>query len=139
MIDIRDRTACPTLEEIGEYVKNALFIQFCEDIKNRYKGKEKIEFSSCSWKFGWNVKWRKAGKNLCTIYPEKGYFSVLIVIGQKEKEAVEAVLEECTAELRELYYQTQMGNGQKWLMIDLEEKSKMYADIFHLLDIRKGR
>ena len=81
----------------------------------------------------------KAGKNLCTIYPEKGYFSVLIVIGQKEKEAVEAVLEECTAELRELYYQTQMGNGQKWLMIDLEEKSKMYADIFHLLDIRKGR
>ena len=33
MIDIQDRKHCPILEEIGEYVNNPLFTQFCTDIK----------------------------------------------------------------------------------------------------------
>lgn len=137
MINIQDREYCPALEEVGEYVNNPVFTQFCTDIKIRYNCKEKIEFSSCSWEYGWNVKFRKAGKNLCTIYPKEGFFSVLVVIGQKEKEAVEAILQEFTAELRDIYKQTKTGNGQKWLMIDLEDKEKMYGDIFRLIDIRR--
>ena len=138
MVDIQDRGYCPKLEEIGEYIKNPVFTQFCTDIKTRYNCNEKIEFSSCSWEFGWNVKFKKSGKNLCTIYPIEGYFTVLVVIGQKEMEAVHAVLEECTPELRDIYMQTKTGNGQKWLMIDLEDKEKMYSDIFRLIDIRRG-
>lgn len=137
MIDIQDRAYYPVLEEIGEYVNNPVFTQFCTDMKTRYNCNEKIEFSSCSWEYGWNVKFRKAGKNLCTIYPKEEYFSVLVVIGQKEKKAVEAILQECTAELKDIYNQTKTGNGQKWLMIDLEDKEKMYADIFRLIDIRR--
>lgn len=138
MVDIQDRGYCPTLEDIGEYIKNPVFTQFCTDMKTRYNCNEKIEFSSCSWEFGWNVKFKKSGKNLCTIYPREGYFTVLVVIGQKEMEAVHAVLEECTPELRDIYMQTKTGNGQKWLMIDLEDKEKMYSDIFRLIDIRRG-
>lgn len=138
MVDIQDRGYCPTLEEIGEYIKNPMFTQFCTDMKTRYNCNEKIEFSSCSWEFGWNVKFKKSGKNLCTIYPREGYFTILVVIGQKEMEAVHAVLQECTPELRYIYMQTKTGNGQKWLMIDLEDKEKMYSDIFRLIDIRRG-
>ena len=138
MIDIKNKGYCPVLEEIIEYIDNPVFSQFCVDIKTKYKCNEKIEFSSCSWEFGWNVKFKKSGKNLCTIYPKKGYFTVLVVIGQKEKEAAEAILLECTAELRDFYEQTKTGNGQKWLMIDLEGKEKIYEDIFHLIDIRRG-
>ena len=138
MVDIQDRGYCPTLEDIGEYIKNPVFTQFCTDMKTRYNCNEKIEFSSCSWEFGWNVKFKKSGKNLCTIYPREGYFTVLVVIGQKEMEAVHAILEECTPELRDIYMQTKTGNGQKWLMIDLEDKEKMYSDIFRLIDIRRG-
>lgn len=138
MIDIQAREYCPALEEIGDYVNNPVFTQFCADIKTKYNCNEKIEFSSCSWEYGWNVKFKKAGKNLCTLYPKDGYFTVLIVIGQKEKEAVEAILQNCTAELRDIYIHTKTGNGQKWLMIDLEDKEKVYADIFRLIDIRRG-
>ena len=46
-------------------------------------------------------------------------------------------MQECTAELRDIYNQTKTGNGQKWLTIDLEDKDKMYADIFRLIDIRR--
>lgn len=138
MINIQDKSYCPTLEEIGEYVSNPVFLQFCTDMKTKYKCNEKTEFSSCSWEFGWNVKFKKAGKNLCTIYPKEGYFTVLVVIGQKEKETAEDVLPECTPTLREIYEQTKTGSGQKWLMIDLEDKEEMYADIFRLIDIRRG-
>ncbi|PWM21296.1 MAG: hypothetical protein DBX97_02325 [Collinsella tanakaei] len=138
MINLQDKSYCPALAEIGELVKNPIFMQFCSDIKAKYKCSEKIEFSSCSWERGWNVKFRKAGKTLCTIYPREGYFTVMIVIGTREKEAVEVILPECTAELCEIYNQTKTGNGQKWLMLDLEDKEEMYRDIFRLIDIRRG-
>ena len=48
------------------------------------------------------------------------------------------MLKECTPELRDIYNQTKAGNGQKWLMIDLEDKGKMVADVLRLIDIRKG-
>lgn len=138
MMNLRDKSYCPALTEIGELIKNPVFMQFCSDIKAKYKCSEKIEFSSCSWESGWNVKFRKAGKTLCTIYPREGYFTVMIVIGTKEKQAVEVILPECTAELRKIYHQTKTGNGQKWLMLDLEDKAEMYRDIFRLIDIRRG-
>ena len=138
MIDIRDRQYCPTLDELSNYINNPLFMQFCSQIKEKYHCSEKIEFSSCSWEYGWNVKFKKSGKNLCTIYPREGYFTVLVVIGNKEKEAVEEMLKECTPELRDIYNQTKAGNGQKWLMIDLEDKGKMVTDVLRLIDIRKG-
>lgn len=136
MIDIKDKMYCPTLQEIGGFINNTVFLQFCAQIKAAYHCKEKIEFSSCSWENGWNVKFKKSGKSLCTVYPRDGYFTVLVVIGEKQKEAVEAVLQECTPELRELYDQTKSGNGQKWLMIDIEDKEEMYADLFRLIEIR---
>lgn len=138
MIDIQNKEYCPLLEEIGEFVNNAVFTQFCAEIKTKYKCNEKIEFSSCSWAYGWNVKFKKAGKSLCTIYPKEGHFTVLVVVGQKEKSAVESILHECTPKFREVYRQTKTGNGQKWLMIDLEDRDNIYTDVFRLLDIRRG-
>lgn len=41
-------------------------------------------------------------------------------------------------ELRELYEKTRWGNGQKWLMIDLEDQGEMLADVLRLIEIRRG-
>ncbi len=136
MIDIKNREHCPILEELEDYIQNPVFMRFCSEIKEKYRCSEKIEFSSCSWEFGWNIKFRKSGKSLCTIYPREGYFTVLVVVGKKEKEVAEAMLQECTSELREIYDQTKEGNGQKWLMIDLEDQGKLYDDVLRLIDIR---
>lgn len=138
MIDLYNRNEIPTLEDFGEFMKNPVFEQFCSEIKNRYPCSEKIEYSSCSWKPGWNIKFRKSGKSLCTIYPGESYFTVLIVIGKKEKERVENLLPDCTLQLQEIYAQTEEGNGQKWLMIDLEDADDLYRDILSLIAIRKG-
>lgn len=137
MIDLADKTYCPTLEEIASYVRNHVFIDFCLTIKTQFQGIEKIEFSSCSWEKGWNIKFKKAGKTLCTIYPRESFFTVMIVINKKEKEQIESVLPECTAQLQEIYHQTKEGNNQKWLMIDLEDHGKIYDDVIHLIKIRR--
>lgn len=137
MIDLQDKTICPTLEEIGEAVRNPVFMEFCAEIKWTYQCVEKIEFSRCSLEPGWNVKFRKAGKTLCTIYPKEGYFTVMVVVGQKERAAVEAALPECTVELRGLYRQTKEGNGQRWLMIGLEDRGELYRDCLRLVEIRR--
>lgn len=138
MIDLQDKNYRPTLKEISEYVRNPVFMQFCSEIKDTYKCNEKIEYSSCSWEKGWNIKFKKAAKTLCTIYPKECYFKIMIVVGTKEKASVEAILPECTVELYNIYHQTQEGNGQRWLMIDLEDKESLYNDVMRLIKIRRN-
>ena len=139
MIDLKERTACPGLEEIAEAVQNPLFQKFCSEIKETYGVSEKIEFSSCSMEPGWNVKFKKSGKALCTIYPREAYFTVMIVVGRKEKEAVEAMLPDSSDKIQEIYHRTQEGNGQRWLMIDVEDLDESYEDVLRLIKIRSGK
>lgn len=138
MIDLQDKNYSPAITEISEYVRNPVFMQFYSEIKNTYQCNEKIEYSSCSWEKGWNVKFKKAGKTLCTIYPKEGFLKIMVVIGPKEKALVEEMLSDCTAELNDIYRQTQEGNGQRWLMIDLEEKGNLYNDILQIIKIRRN-
>lgn len=138
MIDIQDKNTCPVLEEIGDYVRNPLFMEFCGQVKSRFSVKEKIEYSGCSWESGWNVKFKKAGKTLCTIYSREGYFTVLVVVGAKESAPVTELLQSCSPKQREVYQQTKEGNGQRWLMIDLEDAGSLYEDVLRLVEIRRG-
>lgn len=87
---------------------------------------------------GWNVKFKRSGRALCTIYPRRSYFTVMIVIGRKEKAPFEAILPDCTAALQQIYGLTREANGQKWLMIDLEDHDDLYRDVFRTIEIRNG-
>ncbi|MCI8672926.1 MAG: hypothetical protein HFI89_05485 [Lachnospiraceae bacterium] len=40
--------------------------------------------------------------------------------------------------LQTVYGQTQEGNGQRWLMIDQEDKGRLYDDILKLIRIRRN-
>lgn len=139
MIDIKNKDHVPLLEEIAEYIRNSFFMQFCDTVKNRYACNEKIEYSNCSWEKGWNIKFKKAGKTLCTIYPRESYFTVMVVIGKNEKKKAEDFLFCCTSQLKTIYNETKEGNAQRWLMIDLEEENTLYRDILCLLDIKRAR
>ncbi len=136
-MDINNKSNCPTLKEIGQYIGNPLFDKFCSVVMDEYGCVEKIEFSSCSWEAGWNVKFKKSGKTLCTIYPKKSYFTVMVVIGQKEKPLAELLLPSLSPELQDIYRNTKEGNGQKWLMIDLKNEGETYAGTLRLVRLRK--
>lgn len=137
MIDLQDKTRRPTLEEIASYVRSPAFLAFCGEIQETYQCGADITYSACSMDPGWNVKFKKAGRALCTIYPRESYFTVMVVVGRKEKEAAEAALPDCCGALREIYQRTREWNGQRWLMIDLEDKDGLYRDVLRLIAIRR--
>ena len=119
MIDIKDMGYSPSIAEIGDSIGLPLFEVFCRYMDEEYQAVRKIEYSKDVWARGWNVKFRKAGKSLCVVYPKNKYFTVLVVVSNKEKERVENMLPYLSGELQELYRNTKEGNGQRWLMIDL--------------------
>ena len=49
------------------------------------------------------MKFKKAGKSLCVVYPKNGYFTALVVVGNREKEHVENQLPLLSKEIQELY------------------------------------
>lgn len=137
-MDIKDRSVRPTLEEMGAYVRNPLFLTFCSEMTRAHGCREAVEFSACSMEPGWNVKFRRAGRTLCTLYPREGFFTVMVVVGRREKEAVEAALPDFTPALRRIYEETKEGNGQRWLMVDLEDEGALYRDVLRLAAIRRA-
>ena len=138
MTDLLDKDSRPELGELCEYVKNPLFARFCSELKETYHCAESIEYSACSLEKGWNVKFKKSGRSLCTVYLREDYFTVLVVVGKKVKPRVEEILPECTEDLRRIYDQTREGNGQRWLMIDLEDEGALYRDVLRLIQIRRN-
>jgi len=75
----------PSEAEIKDFLGTEITALFCdldEYLRENYKTKPKLAYSSCAmdnniWR-GWNIKYKKSGKSLCTIYPQQGYFLVLI-------------------------------------------------------------
>ena len=119
-----------------QYINNTLWENFCEFMRNTYNATIKFEFSKCNWEYGWNVKFKKGSKSLCTVYPRENYFTILIVIGKREKKLFEDMFSSFSSDIQKIYKETSEGNGQKWIMIDLENKDKKYEDVKKIIEIR---
>lgn len=137
MVELQDIHHKPTMNELRIYIANPLFDAFYEELCEQYQVLTKIEYSKDSLARGWNIKLRKAGRGLCVIYPKQSYFTVLIVISNKEKEHVEELLSDFSEALQDIYLHTKEGNGQRWLMIDLYHEGHIYEDVLQLIHIRR--
>lgn len=136
MFNRNDNTSTPTLEEIGLFVNNPLWDDFCTYMHQQYHAKPEFAFSKCSWEYGWNIKFKKGSKSLCIVYPRENFFVLMIVIGKKEKDCFEDALPSFCPEIRQIYEETKEGNGQRWLMIPIEDDDKVYADAKTILGFR---
>ncbi|WP_249313849.1 DUF3788 domain-containing protein [Congzhengia minquanensis] len=106
----------PDLNAVAEYINSPLWTELLRFMEETYGVTPKIEYSKCSGAPGWNVKLKKGGRALCTLYPEKDVFTCLICIGRREVAEAELVLSSHEA-LRVLYENTKPFNGARWLMI----------------------
>lgn len=137
MIDIKNINYTPSMEEIAAYIGLPLFQEFCMYMEAEYRAVRKIEFSKDVWARGWNVKFKKAGKSLGVVYPKNQYFTILVVVGKKERERVENLLPQLSGQIQELYQNTKEGNGQRWLMIDVYRNDCVYQDVLKLIHVRR--
>lgn len=138
MLDLQNRQVEPSLSEISGYIQNPLFDALCAYMNEKYQALRKIEYSKDVWFPGWNVKFRKAGKGLCVVYPKMGCFAMLVVVGNRERERVERLLPQFSAEFQKIYAQTREGMGQRWLMLDLDTDDRLYRDALRIIQIRRA-
>ena len=126
----------PTWEQVTEYIGSPLWAEFNERIQSAYQIKPCMEYSRCSMQAGWNIKYKKGGKSLCTLYPMQGYFIALVVVGSHELTEAEFLMPQCSDYVQTVFKNTKTGNGQKWLMLDVRDRGIMY-DVFRLINLRK--
>lgn len=74
----------PSPDDIAEFVDNPLWKALCSWLESGYRTVPRIEYSRCGMAPGWNVKYKKGGRALCTLYPAAGSFTCLVCIGQRE-------------------------------------------------------
>jgi len=138
MVNLLDINYQPELQEISETIENSLFDELCKIMIDEYQAKVRIEFSKDVWARGWNIKFRKSGRSLCVVYPKKKYFTILIVIGRREKEMFDHLYDQLSDEMRNIYLSTKEGMDQRWLMIDITSENEVYRDALRLIDIRRA-
>ena len=87
-------------------------------------------------KYGWTVRYRKSGKTLCSLFPEKGGFTVLIVLGKKESEKALSMRDELSSKIQKIFGDTEQLRDGRWLWIRLLT-TKDTDDIKKLLRIKR--
>lgn len=129
----------PSREDIQEYLGEGrrLWDELTAYIADTYGVDPRPSFSRCSAQPGWNVKFKKGGRALCTLYPMDGYFIALVVVGAKEEDHVSAGAASglFTDYVADLYSRTSASPLGRWLMIAVRERP-IADDVRELLAIR---
>lgn len=131
----KDQSVVPTPAQCAAYAGSPLWGALCRYLEGAYDTGPVMEYSRCD-PGGWNVKYRKAGRGLCTLYPMGGTFIALVVIGPREQAGAELVLPLCTPEVQRLYRETREGMGQRWLMIEVTAP-EVLEDVKRLIALRR--
>jgi hypothetical protein len=73
----------PAFEELTGFMPppaRGLWQSFNNHLQTQHKFSAKITYSACVAKLGWNTKYQKSGKSLCTLVPEKECCTALVVL-----------------------------------------------------------
>ena len=126
----------PSLAEIEAFVNTPMWAELNSFIQEGYQVSPEVNYSGCSGQPGWNVKYRKGGRALCTLYPMDGYFIALVVIGAKEYDEALGVIRGSSPYTQDLFERTEVGMGQRWLMINVTDEA-ILEDVKQLIQVRR--
>lgn len=119
---LQDPGYTPEYDQIFDYMNEtaqAYWQDLNSFIRQEYKASPKQMYSKCSAKPGWNVKYQKSGKSICTLYPEKEGFTALVVITLDLIPVIEAMADRFETEIMALISSARPFNGTLWLMIQV--------------------
>ena len=136
--ELFDRDHEPSEAQIKEYISISLHGELDSHLRQVYKVKPKLAYSNCNmdcgfWK-GWNVKYQKSGKSLCTLYPKQGYLQLLVPVGAREMNEAELLMPLCTEYTQELF---KRSGGADFKSMAFEVRDEIVLiDVKSLIEIR---
>jgi hypothetical protein len=130
----------PSIEAMAEFIGGEgkrLWDSLFDYMDTAYGAKPKMSYSGCSGKPGWNVKFQKSGQSFGTLYPEKGSFSVFMVISYKHEAEMEILRNLLSPKMRDLYDNAQdyMKMG-RWMMFQISSEADL-RDYKMLMSIKR--
>lgn len=139
--ELFDNEHAPLDSQIKEFVGTPLWEDLANHLQREYNVEPKLFYSCCSmeqgvWK-GWNVKFKKGGKALCTLYPKQGYFIALIAVGAKETVEADLLIPFCDEYTQNVYRKTKFGATGKSLPIEVTTEN-ILCDVKKLIALRAG-
>ncbi|MCG8570390.1 MAG: DUF3788 domain-containing protein [Spirochaetes bacterium] len=90
-------------------------------------------------KYGWAVRYKKSGRTLCYFFPEEDAFSILIVLGEKEAEKVEARKSNLNENIKQVFAATEQLRDGRWIWIRILEQSDLESLVVLLNAKRKPK
>jgi hypothetical protein len=134
---IANSSKTPTFTDIVDYINppvRILWQELTDFIQERYRSIPKIQYSICAGKPGWNVKYQKSGKSICTLYPEKNCFVVLVVIKLDLAPVVEKAEPAFHPVILDMVKNNKPFNGTLWLMVPVSDRPVLESvlDLLHL-------
>jgi hypothetical protein len=80
-------------------------------------------------RYGWNLQHRKGGRPLCEMYPERGSFTALVVLGKKELEQALARLDTFGPTVRRALTDTPRYHDGCWMYIRVSDPLSCQKDV----------
>ena len=84
--------------------------------------------------YGWDVKYRKAGRTLVSLTPDEGCFTVLVVLGAAETEAARKL--ELGEHVRAIFEDAKQFHDGRWLFVPVASEQDV-QDIEELLVLKR--
>lgn len=125
----------PETADMQGFIGTPLWASFCAQMESGYGVSPVIEHSTCSAAPGWNLKYKKGGRSLCTLYPAAGTFTCLIAIGGDAAAETDMALHTLGEYARDLYTNAKPCNGTRWLMLRVADETAR-RDALTLIGIR---
>ena len=131
-----DGTHAPIEKEIADFIgepAKGAWVRLRGFLKENYEIVPEMIFDK---KHGWDVRYRKSGKTLIMLTPEKGAVRILIVLGREESEKALSMRNELSPKMYKLIKNTKQLHDGRWLWIRLF-RTEDVEDVERLLPTKR--
>ena len=127
----------PTADDLTALLGKSLYNvwqELCDRINEKYE-------MECIWDKGfkdwvYELKFRRGGKTLCTLYAKEKVISFWVILGKDERAKFEAKKDDFTGFVQKLYDETKTYHDGKWLMFEPTD-NELFDDFIALLAIKR--
>ncbi|NMM62597.1 DUF3788 family protein [Clostridium sp. P21] len=134
---MHNKEPLPTYEEIRNFIGNIevkKFDKVIAFIEENYNFNKEICYGGKN--YGVLIRFRRSGKTLLSLFPEKNCFSCVLVYGKKEIEQFQNRKNEFSDYMNVIFNETKHYHDGKWMLIRIEDE-KYIDELMEMIKVKK--